>query len=311
MSVFLSAAIFRSLPLIIFCCIFFFQNNCNQGKGHSNSSTHNGNVSTENSNSQKPEAKNLSLFCPAGNAFYVLFYSNPLNKPEGKRIRDLRPNFVITADTLYKNPEVPSFFHRDAEALTNIRAISYITVAGGEEDLKGLLKKIDDSMNAGYDGVFFDVVEDESSEEKQINYYGEISKKVKSFGKDKLVIFNPGEKHVEAWVFDYADIVSVENNGIEGGLFDQPHTTNPEKKYPDWRWLSIMGDPSKYAAKNVEEANQRLKSFRNNGGLWFYSPPYCEASPQVCPDNSSHYHLPDWLEKFAAEAKKENVKCSQ
>ena len=310
MLTFLSAVTFRSLSLVIFCCIFFFQNNCKQGSATSNSSTHNGNGSTKNSNAQKSQIKNPSLFCPEGNAFYVLYYSNPINKPAGKRIRDLRPNFVITADSLYKNQEVPSFFHKDGQLSTNIRAISYLYVKGGEEDLNGLLKKIEDSMNAGYDGVFFDMVEDESSEEKQINYYAEISKKVKSFGKDKLVIYNPGEKNVEKWVFDYADIVSVENNGIEKGLFDQPPTTNPEEKYLSWRWLSILGDPSKYAAKDVDEANHRLKSFRDHGGLWFYSPPYCN-DPKVCPDNSSHYLLPDWLEKFAAEAKKETVKCGQ
>jgi hypothetical protein len=308
MLTFLSAVTFRSLSIAIFWCILLSQNNCKQGNAGSNLSKQNGNGSTGNSNAQTSQAKNLSLYCPEGNAFYVLFYANPLNDPAGKQIRDLRPNFVITADSLYKNQEVPSFFHKDGQSSTNIRAISYLTVKGGGEALEGLLQKIEDSMNAGYDGVFFDEVEDESSEEKQLNYYAEISKKVKFFGKNKLVIFNPGKKRVKKWVFNYADIVSVENNGIENGMFDQPHTTNPEEKYPSWRWLSVLGDPSKYAAKDAGEANQRLKSFRNNGGLWFYSPPYCD-DPKVCPDHSSHYHIPDWLEKFAAEAKKETVKC--
>jgi hypothetical protein len=318
MLTFLSAVTFRSLSLVIFCCIFFFQNNCKQEKASSISTKHNGNGSIENSNSQKSEAKNPSLFCPEGNAFFVLYYGNPLNNSsDGERIRNLKPNFVIVADSLYSDDKVPAYFHYDKDGKpTNIRVIAYIASHYGKGSLQELYDRINVSIQqAKYDGVFFDQVEDKENEHSPtqaqlIEYYSNLARTVKSSGSNKLVIFNPGKKRVEKWIFDYADIVSVENNGIEKGLFEQPFTTNPAEKYPRWRWLSVLGDPSKYAAKNVEEANQRLKSFRHNGGLWFYSPPYCEDS-KICPDNSSHYLLLNKLEEFAAEAKKEIVKCNQ
>lgn len=323
MLTFLSAITFRNLSVLVLGCAFFFQGNCEQAKKDSNPSKNDNKANAENSNNANSQPKNASLFCPEGSAFYVLFYANPLDTPEGKRIRDLRPNFVITPDTLYKDKAVPAFFHKDGQAPTNIRAISYITVDDDGKLVKPdiMLKQIKDSMNAGYDGVFFDEVEDETPEQGR-KYYADISKAVKSFGKDKLIIFNPGEKNVEDWVFDYADIVSVENNGLNdgnekkkknfvknGARFAEPFTTSSGKTFPAWRWLSVLGDPSEIAADNFDEAVMRLASFRKNNGLWFYSPPFNDDDKEE--KNSSHWMLAGWLEQFAAEAKKESVKCVQ
>lgn len=283
----------RFLSLFLICSILFFQDKCKPADGTNKVPVQNGNANNKNSNSQKSEIK-PSPFCPNGNAFYVLFYSNPLNKPQGKKIRDLRPNFVVTADTLYKNKEVLDFFHKDGQTSTGIRAISYITVDNTVgDDVKlvepdVILAQIKDSMEAGYDGVFFDEVEDETPE-KGREYYANISKAVKSFGSNKLVIFNPGEKNVEDWVFDYADIVSVENNGLNEGNknkknnfvkneteFDKPFATASGKTFPNWRWLSVLGDPSEIASTSDEEATKKLNSFRKNKGLWFYSAPFMD-----------------------------------
>jgi hypothetical protein len=268
-----------------------------------------------------PSETKIKLFCPNGNSFFVLYYGNPLeDKSDGKtvdgeRIRDLKPNFVVLAEDLYNQPTVPGFFHFDKDGKsTEIRVLTYIATGYGNGNLKKLFARIEDAMSANYDGVFFDEVEDEATSESPnqsalVEYYSSLGKKVKSYGNDNLVIFNPGEKTIQAWLFNWADIVSVENNGIKEGLFDKPHGTVSGVVFPVWRWLAIQGDPSEYAAKDLKEAGDRLKSFRKNKGLWFYSPPFKDTDKNK--SESSHWILPDWLEKFAGDAKKESVSCSQ
>ena len=275
------------------------------------------NVKTIDSTPKYKDLKNPALFCPSGNGFFVLYYGTPINIDEkvkiegtvdGKRIRSLSPNFVIVADTFYNNPNVAKFFHFDDEGKpTDIRVLSYIATNYGKGKLKKLqekvIKKIDESMNAGFDGVFFDEVEDDEkdnnlSELKQ--YYSAISQEVKS-KENKLVIFNPGEKNVEDWLFNLADIVSVENDNAE-------FQSASGKTYPKWRWLSVEGDPSEKAANSFDEAHCKLEHFRKAGGFWYYSPPYLNNSPEK---ETSHNLLPKWLEEFALEAKKESVNCSE
>jgi len=235
-----------------------------------------------------------ALTCPAGNGFYVLYYGTAAS--EIAAIRASRPNFVVVAN---EDAAWPDQYHYDDPVArtgpTGIKVIAYIPMnyARGNEcagnttpsttctnmscksscNCLPIQTRIDNAMSRGYDGVFFD--ETNSTYDA---YNTSCYNTVKAHGADKLVIDNPGNIPATASIFNAADLVSVENK------YDLPLPSFTG--IASWRWLAIQGDPADQAATSLADAQDRLDTFRSNGGFWYYS-----ASP--------HWQLPTWFDSFA------------
>lgn len=244
-----------------------------------------------------------SHFCPAGNGLFVLYYGWIGNIPgsEPQAIRDARPNFVIVADAYYNNQSVPRFFHFDDDgAPTSIRVLAYVATGhAAGPSLDRVLGKVRIAMSGGYNGIFFDEVAN-NSEADTVDFYSTLTKEVRSFGDDNLIIFNPGVNEVQGWHFDRADIVSVENNpnpmiNNEPDFNLSPRTFDRRVIEP-WRWLAVQGGPAKFAAATLEQAVHRLESLRSSGIFWYYSGPF-QA------EGSTHFILADFFDDFVTHVK--------
>jgi Spherulation-specific family 4 len=245
-----------------------------------------------------------SAFCvtyPVDNGLFVLYYGNLDSDPgltDKQIILAARPNFVILAG-VYKNDSTrPAYFHTDNGIATGIQVIAYIaTGRGSNTEVKN---QINMAMMAGYDGIFFDEVDDDDA---KAGYYSDAAQKVREGGADKLVIFNPGKHRVSGWLFDCADIVSVENNvdpatGMPN--WDLPPSTTDGRVVDPWRWLAVQGDPARWACDSLTTAKDRLNRFRSHGGWWYYSGPYENSS------GSTHIKLASWFSSFADYVKSSN-----
>jgi len=260
------------------------------------------------------------LNCPEGNGFFVLYYGGSIDpssqKPTSESISDMRriwnaqPNFVVVANEFKHSTNVISLFHATDATHKAVRVLSYVMMTAADSTTANdCLKRrpeaeIDSdsrmAMETGYDGMFFDCTRLDTNQYSDIHDWNKARvQEVKKYG-HKLIVMNPGEALVDSRVFDYADIVSVENR------FDQKPTAylpesgkSPEKSnvvpIDPWRWLAVQGDPAKAAAKDAKDALKRLKTFRKNGGYWYYSSARGKDKP-------THVNLPDWLEDLGKEA---------
>ena len=229
--------------------------------------------------------------CPAGNGLFVLYYGS--DKKDFERIRDARPNFVVVGEGLHGRPDIPEIFHRPDPKRPPVRVLAYVKMGYGvqrpEADVDAEAAA---AMKAGYDGVFFDETDDARGAWNRDRV--RLVKEAATPG-EKLVIVNPGKRRVAGDIFEYADIVSVENAYGESPVADPA----PAKGVPPWRWLAVQGDPAgqkeSLAAESAAEALKRLSTFRSKGGFWYYSPARDKAEPL----KPTHVVLPDWLEAFA------------
>ncbi len=159
------------------------------------------------------------------------------------------------------------------------------------------------AADSGYDGIFFDNTRADDYEwnsaramvAKTYHNEPEVAR--------RLVIMNPGVAWVNGSIFDYADIVSVENQfdrqpmACKGPCPDKP-LPKDLMSVPQWRWLAVQGDPADKAPKNDGDAYARMKKFRGKGDFWYYSSPHksCAPGEEEC---ATHIILPAWLEAFA------------
>jgi hypothetical protein len=239
--------------------------------------------------------------CPSGNGLFLLYYGLIQNPASGDEflptIMSPQPNFVIFADgdsEQRRRSDIPDYVHRNGG-----RAIMYVALGYGQRDSGADIDgKVTDAMNAGYDGIFFDEHqidpevpprEDPRLCMRQWNTYR--ANHVKGFGASKLRIFNPGVIPPSDEVFQYADIVSVENK------YNQPLPSFPG--VAQWRWLAVQGDPKgdpdNLPPSSAIEARDRARAFRNNGGFWYYS----SNRDATDPLRATHIYLPPWYLDFA------------
>ncbi|MFH7024447.1 MAG: spherulation-specific family 4 protein [Heteroscytonema crispum UTEX LB 1556] len=228
--------------------------------------------------------------CPNGNGLFVLYYGfiqPPASEDSTlKTIMSKQPNFVIFGDGLQDRGDIPNYVHQN-----NGRAIQYIPLNYGKEASDVVDTKITTAMKAGYDGIFFDETDAAKADWNALRV-----QKVRQFGATKLVVVNPGVASPPSSVFDYADIVSVENQ------YNQKLPSYPGIK--SWRWLAVQGDPANQAAPSAEEAFNRRKIFQKDGGFWYYS-----SNQQAT--GATHINLPPWYEKFADLVKDQaSLNCS-
>lgn len=206
---------------------------------------------------------------PGDNRYFVLSYNNPLAVLDV--IADTKPEFVVLAGVY--NKSVTDQYH-----VRGLKAIAYIPTNYGNTDVRLRIKS---AIDGGNDGVFFDEV-NPSHMNTRVNYA-----EVKAFG--KIVIQNPGTANGLERLFDYADIVCVENYWF---VDLKPYGVSPKKL------MAVQGDPAGntdpafQSPQTLDAAVKRMKTFRENGGQWYY-PGY----------NNTHWQLPPYLSEFAKQAK--------
>jgi hypothetical protein len=208
------------------------------------------------------------------------------------RIIAKQPGLVVLGDHKGDpNDTTPSYFHtRDAA----VKAIAYIPMNYGGQGIGvggpcpwsdgpdgacsntprswdctavTIATRIQNAMNAGYDGVFFD-----ETPTNKPNYVQNCAALVKGFGGQKIVIMNPGTVPPAAMLSDNVDVVSVENQYTASLLGFGVRSA---------RFMAVQGGVSDAAT-----AVARLNTFRVNGGYWYYA-------------TSAHSDLPAWFESFA------------
>lgn len=216
--------------------------------------------------------------CPDGNGLYVLYYgyiNTPASQdPTLQTIMSKQPDFVIFGNGLQNRNDIPEYVNQN-----NGNAIQYIPLNYGNAASNDVDAKITTAMEAGYDGVFFD-----ETDVTKASWNAARAQKVRQFGATNLVIFNPGIASPPASIFNYADIVSVENQ------YNQKLPSYPGVKSS--RWLAVQGDPANQAASSAQDAFNRRTTFQQNGGFWYYS-----SAQQAT--GATHINLPPWYEQFA------------
>jgi hypothetical protein len=227
------------------------------------------------------------LICPEGNGLFVLYYGSDTDV--WQHIWMKQPNFVVVGDTLQKRKDMPVLFHHTDATHRKVLVLAYVRMKFGKLSSKKVDGQVCDAMQAGYDGIFFDETND-----KLRDWNSARARLVKSYG-NKLVIMNPGKQRVDGSIFDYADIVSVENAYGQSPIADP----QPATPIPTWRWLSVQGDPQKkdeYKAPSlVSDALARMATFRSLGGFWYYTSEMDKKSPL----RPTHIFLPSWFDEFA------------
>ncbi len=336
MPTFLFAVFIRPIFLAAVCLSFFLQSNCNEENpapliapiNFDNDA--NANLASNNANLQK---QTFTPYLPSGNGAFVLYYG--ANPNDFERIRKANPNFVIVGnfaerkgESLYSkkaaqvrcvlNGQSPTDCEK-AEAITpnktGIKTLYYVPMRCNDDPTlicvqKGLKpneplppeyieKQIDGVLALGYDGIFFDQTSEPQNDSDNA-LYRRFADYVHKNGQSKLVIVNPGVSAEKVCrMFDYADIVSVENKWYE------PIPVCEGMQIPNWRWLSVQGDAADEKDKKVKppkkikEAKSRLTEFRKAGGFWYYTP----SDDSQC----NHCKLPKFLEELLEEAKKQSV----
>ncbi len=221
--------------------------------------------------------------CPAGNGLFVLYYGavqSPASEdPTLQTIISKQPNFIVFGSGLQDRSDIPSYVHQNGG-----RALQYIPLGYGNKSDAEIDTLVSTAMNVGYDGVFFDETETDPAMNKH-EWNMARAAHVRSFGVSKLVIINPGIVSPPSSVFDYADIVSVENQ------YNQVVPSYPG--IPSWRWLAVQGQPANQAAQSAQDAQNRTTTFRDNGGFWYYSSNYDLTRV------ATHIDLPPWYATFA------------
>jgi hypothetical protein len=230
-----------------------------------------------------------SSHCPSGNGFYVLYYGSLWS--DFVRIHDAAPNFVVLGDGLEGRTDIPQLFHGNPY----VRVYAYLPTGNGTNTLDA---RIQTAMDSKYDGVFFDEANSGASD-----YNAKVAGLVHARG--GTVIMNPGHTDVGTDIFNYADIVSVENKWSSTLL---PTGIDP------WRWLAVQGDPSTstlpddQAPTTGQMALDRLDYFRrpDRGGFWYYASEYDAVNKKPLTAK-----LPSWFDTFATAVKgRANVTCT-
>jgi hypothetical protein len=250
---------------------------------------------------------------PTGNGFFILYYGGSLDQKTKRatqetldtmvRLWQLQPNFVVIAPEFKQSSEIVNIFHKTDGKFHPVKVLSYVIMTDESceklRSAKDIDRHTDAAMVTGYDGMFFDCTRQDI--DSYPNIHGWNAERVavaRKYG-NKLIIMNPGEALIDSHVFDYADIVSVENQyDIPSTAFVRMKGVEPSKsekmEVAPWRWLAVQGDPSNTAAHTWNEAIDRLTTFRRNGGFWYYSSAYKSGDKLA-----TATELPDWLSDFA------------
>ena len=265
----------------------------------------------------------IERFYPEGNGLFILYYGGSIESGTTptkdtletmKRLWEVQPNFVVVAQEFQGSSEIVNIFHHTDSNHKAVKVLAYVIMTDEPCQVLRSGEVVDSetslAIKTGYDGIFFDCTKDNPESYPNIHQWN--TARVAGVKKDgnKLVIMNPGEAYVDSRVFDYADIVCVENQyDKRPTAFIRQKGIAPEKSQKrivaQWRWLAVQGQPSNKAATSSKVALERLVTFRQNGGFWYYSPPFKKGK-----NEATHIILADWLEDFSSRVKQmESCPC--
>jgi hypothetical protein len=148
--------------------------------------------------------------------------------------------------------------------------------------------RIDRALASGYDGIFFDEAPTQAARippyaaSQLLGYINQCTARVKQSDPNKLVIINSGSYPEDLGVFNVGpDIVALEGPTVDVVNSDGRLTA---AGIPNERWLAIqqgLGDEA--------TARARLRTFRSQGGFWYYG-------------TSLYIQLAPWLQGLSSEA---------
>jgi spherulation-specific family 4 protein len=221
---------------------------------------------------------------------YVIYYGHLVDKDgemteQASRILAARPALVIVPYSfpdgeLNLTPAVHEMF-RDS----GIKVLTYTWTDYGARDVNAVKADIDTQMASDIDGIFVDEVTNIKTDAEHA-YYAEIYKHVKSYGKDKLTIMNPGHYQVTERVMQLSDIVSLEEEWTY-------HEQIPwMDRYPASRFMGVSSN--EYCTGCVSESNAASKTTEAwNAGVGYHFA------------TDMYIDLPAWFDSYASQVKEE------
>jgi hypothetical protein len=198
----------------------------------------------------------------------------------------------ITTSILSSKPTllVTNYYAIDQEsrelfAANNITVIAYLPIAWTHRDIDSTLDEVRRLLDDGADGIFVDEAVTVSND-WELWYHGQIYQLVKDFGKEKIVIINPGTASINEKSMLVADIICFEHDwrnfaDLEWG-----------NDYPGWRFMGISSNElHKVMGYDVDKGSARsdLEEARHTNIAYHYS--------------ADHYiWLPPWLDVYGGIA---------
>jgi hypothetical protein len=218
---------------------------------------------------------------------YVIYYGSYYTHdgkvgPEIDRIINAKPEFVVsphhssTTGEVNLKPEIMKLFHDN-----NVKVMVYVATGYASRDLGSVFDEIKTAFDSSADGVMLDEVAMLQTQ-LQVDYYKKIYDYAKSFGKDKVVIANPGSVLVNEKVMTVSDIV----------CFEHQWRLAPEidwfSKYPPTRFIGVSSNDIKNVmGYNVDAAaavRDTIEAWQSGIG-YHYS-------------TDSYILLPSWFEEY-------------
>jgi len=229
-------------------------------------------------------------FKPVGNGLFVLSYADRGDAAWDK-IKEAKPNFVVTQSATLDVCIAPGDLQSAGIKVLSYVATGFEKIVENARLIQSIKTETTTALSAGFDGVFFDETMGRASDYGvSIQGMKDAYEAIKDVHDLNFTVFNSGVSTVDSFVFDYADIVCVENK-----YFETPRALDAsgnEVAIEDWRWLSVQGDPATSASSSLAESIGRLELFRKHGGFWYYSTPRQDSG-------ATHYLLTPQFEDFA------------
>jgi hypothetical protein len=209
---------------------------------------------------------------------YVLYYGQ-FDDSITTSILSAKPTLLIT-----------NYYAIDQEsrklfAANNITVIAYLPIAWTHRDIDSTLDEVRRLLDDGADGIFVDEAVTVSND-WELWYHGQIYQLVKDFGKEKIVIINPGTAFINEKSMLVADIICFEHDWRN---FADVEWAND---YPGWRFMGISSNEfHKVMGYDVDKASARsdLEEARHMNIAYHYS--------------ADHYiWLPPWLDIYSGIA---------
>ena len=204
---------------------------------------------------------------------YVLYYG---------QFDDSITTFILSAKPtlLITNYYAIDQESRELFAANNITVIAYLPIAWTHRDIDSTLDEVRRLLDDGADGLFVDEAVTVSND-WELWYHGQIYQMVKDFGKEKIVIINPGTASINEKSMLVADIICFEHDWRN---FADVEWAND---YPGWRFMGIssnefhkvMGyDVDKGSAlSDLEEARHINIAYHYSADHYIWLPPWLDV----------------------------------
>lgn len=209
---------------------------------------------------------------------YVLYYGQ-FDDSVTSSIISVKPTLLVT------NYYAMDGDTRERFAENNITVIAYLPISWAHRDIDSSLEEARQLLADGADGIFVDEAATMSNEE-DLWYHEQIYQSVKEYGKDKIVIINPGTATIDEDSMLVADIICFEHD------WRNFEDLGWAQDYPGWRFMGISSNEFPEVMGydvDKESARQDLEDARHLNIAYHYS--------------ADHYiWLPPWLDVYGGIA---------